>query len=968
MAGDQAIANERFNGDNTSLLSDEDSSPPSSFQRSPILDSRPMLLTTTPTQLTPKYRNTTYAYPPYRDQDAPHTLSLDDDAFTLNVNRVHDSGNHGVFHRSLLDNITNKAHNTTDREDSRSVVVSRRFSAEDITRATPIQTYVILHEKSHDYQFFNQSNSTLNAIYHPLMNQRTTHKKNKQPRKIERLNFDKMENAIYHKQWTSHTTRRRGIYKWIICLLIGILTGLSMYCITISIQFILNIVILNHTRDTVTHSWLKGSAYYLGCNMCCALIAVLSVIYIERAAAGSGIPEVKAYLNGSWTPHLFNIRTFFVKLLGVCFAVSGSFIIGKEGPMVHAGAIIANGISRGRSRTLGFDCGIGYMFRNDNDARDFISCGAAAGVAAAFGAPVGGMLFALEEVSSFWRGSLTWRAFFCAAVSAFFLDILLSCFDNNATGRCGIFTHIGLITFNTMGQDQKTLSEYTPLQLIAFLIIGAIGGCIGASFNYINVRLCYFRKHILYPKRAHLYPILDVLFASFMTTMIVMIIPQYIYPVCRNNNVITASNCNADDSICSDIIHENQFNCDSNSYNALSALLLGEREHIIKYLFHYDSAEFFAPTQVIISCVAYFVMAVYTYGLCIPSGLFVPLILIGSTFGWWFGYHWELIVMGNTTSTMLNTYALIGASALLGGSTRMTISLTAIIMEITNDIYYLLPIMLVIMMSKWTGDQFNAAIYESHVALSAIPYLEHSLPKWIPSYLCAKDVMTKNVQCLPVICPLRILNRYLRDKDKIHNAFPIIDCDPNSKQIRDNYSKNDGKFVGIMLRWHIMILLSKRNFGALDTLSELPVLSLNDLTDSEYKNKYIASYQKDFGISFSDLNTFYVDFSPYLHLTPFTVAPYTPVDRVYTLFRGLGLRHLVVLDENNKQIDGIITARNLSERALERAVNKIRKKRDKYQLSQDDYVCHRLQQMNQSKICKKYKLIQRLNTLYDHSD
>ncbi len=83
-------------------------------------------------------------------------------------------------------------------------------------------------------------------------------------------------------------------------------------------------------------------------------------------------------------------------------------------------------------------------------------------------------------------------------------------------------------------------------------------------------------------------------------------------------------------------------------------------------------------------------MAVYTYGLSIPSGLFIPLILIGSTFGSWFGYHWEHIVMNTINSankSKLNTYALTGASALLGGSTRMTISLTAIIMEITNDIY-----------------------------------------------------------------------------------------------------------------------------------------------------------------------------------------------------------------------------------------------------------------------------------------
>jgi chloride channel 3/4/5 len=132
---------------------------------------------------------------------------------------------------------------------------------------------------------------------------------------------------------------------------------------------------------------------------------------VYYSAAGSGVAEVKVILSGFVLHGYLGVRTLVIKTAGLILSVASGLSLGKEGPYVHIATCIGNIACRLFSK----------YNHNDGKRREVLSASAASGVAVAFGAPIGGVLFGLEEVSYYFPPKTLFRTFFCCIVSGYVL-------------------------------------------------------------------------------------------------------------------------------------------------------------------------------------------------------------------------------------------------------------------------------------------------------------------------------------------------------------------------------------------------------------------------------------------------------------------------------------------------------------------------------------------------------------------
>nr|CAB3465817.1 unnamed protein product [Digitaria exilis] len=700
---------------------------------------------------------------------------------------------------------------------------------------------------------------------------------------IESLDYEIIENDLFKHDWRSRSNVEVLQYiflKWAMAFLVGLLTGVIASVINLAIENITGLKMLHMVNLVRERRYWAGFLYFAGVNFALTFVAAVLCVVFAPTAAGPGIPEIKAYLNGVDTPNMFGAPQLII--IGSIGAVSSGMDLGKEGPLVHIGACLANLLSQGGEGRWRLRWRWLRYFNNDRDRRDLITCGASSGVCAAFRSPVGGVLFALEEVATWWRSALLWRTFFSTATVVVVLRGFIEvCRD----GRCGMFGEGGLILFDVSG----VTVHYHVGDLLPVTLVGVLGGLLGALYNHVLHQV--LRLYNLINAKGRLAKLALALAVCVFTSAGLYLLP-FAVPCTPCDAGLAAA------GVCPTVGKSGnfkQFNCPDGYYNDLASLLHATNTDATRNIFSTGTSGEFRLDSLLIFFAIYCVLGLITFGIAVPSGLFLPIILMGSAYG-----RILALVLAKFVHIDHGLYAVLGAAALMSGSMRMTVSLCVIFLELTNNLLLLPITMFVLLIAKTVGDAFNPSIYEIILDLKGLPFLEPKPETWMKDLTVGELAAAKpRAITLQVVEKVSTVVEVLRSTP--HNGFPVVD------RPRPGVSE----LHGLVLRSHLMAVLRKKWFLTEKRRTE----------EWEAREKFSSTELAEKAGSIDEVQLspeemeMYIDLHPFTNTTPYTVVETMSVAKAVVLFRTCALRHMLIIPKFQgpeiSPIVGILTRQDL---------------------------------------------------------
>lgn len=385
----------------------------------------------------------------------------------------------------------------------------------------------------------------------------------------------------------------------------------------------------------------------VGLPMAGALATGLLIHFFAREAKGHGVPEVMDALfrkGGRIRP-----RVALVKSLASAFTIGSGGSAGAEGPIVQIGAAIGSGAAQ--------------ILRVSRDqAGTLLGCGAAAGIASIFNAPIAGVFFVLEILLR----DFSLRTFTPIVVASVF---------STAVTQAVLGRNVAIFAASeSLRQYQFTLPE-----LPSYIVLGIMCGLVASLF----IKTLYAAEDLAERVRVHpiAKPVLGALLLGGLGLLFLLLAPSgpATPPPFYGNGydtirvLLAPGSYGMGESIGANVplggVLESDAAIVSPTLLMLGAILIG---------------------KLLATC--------FTLGSGGSGGVFAPSLFLGAVAGGFFGVTLERVGLLPADGSPA-TYALVGMAAVVAGTTHAPLTAILIIFEITRDIYVLLPIMLAAVMA-----------------------------------------------------------------------------------------------------------------------------------------------------------------------------------------------------------------------------------------------------------------------------
>ena len=388
--------------------------------------------------------------------------------------------------------------------------------------------------------------------------------------------------------------------------------------------------------------------------------------------------------------------------------------------------------------------------------------------------------------------------------------------------------------------------------MIVFIILGVLGGALGAFF--IKACRLWARTFRRIPAIKR-WPILEVVLVAVITGLI-SFWNRYTKLAVTGLLLELASPCGQQNT---------SGLCPTNGDDILE---------VIRYL-----------------CIAFVIKAfltTVTFGIKVPAGIYVPSMVVGGLMGRIIGHLVQYAVLKHPNHALFGScplggdlescvvpgvYALVAAGATMCGVTRLSVTLVVILFELTGSLDHVLPFSLSVLVAKWTADALEPlSIYDLLTDMNHYPFLDNKI----------RPIFTTDLASItPKVRSHRIID--------ISNS-PLISAQSLRRKLEllHKVGELDG---GLPIIRHDILV----------GLIPAPDLefALDKLVDEEHSLCLMASnitWQGD-NIEDEEQEPDPTDFTPYIDPSPVALDIHSPMDLVYQVFVKLGLRYVCVLNE-----------------------------------------------------------------------